>query len=160
MILTSSDKRRFWAKVDVSTGAQQCWVWTASKTLDGYGMIGINGRLQRAHRVSYFLHYGVNPDNLFVCHTCDNPSCVNPRHLYLGTAADNNRDRDSKNRFVPPIPRTGEHHHMSKLSAKDVDEIRFLYDSGSMNQRELAEKYGVRQPHISRIIHKVRWSDS
>ncbi len=90
---------RFWMHV-IKT--ESCWIWTGNRDKDGYGNIG-NGprdsyKLIRAHRLSYALHKGEVPDNLFVCHTCDKPYCVNPDHLFLGTAKDNENDKVNKGR--------------------------------------------------------------
>jgi hypothetical protein len=87
--------KRFWDKV-VKTDT--CWVWTASVNGKGYGSFGYGGRVQLAHRVSWQMHCGPIPPGLCVCHACDNPSCVRPDHLFLGTIKDNNRDRDRKGR--------------------------------------------------------------
>ena len=95
-------KKRFWSKVD-QRGPDECWPWTAS-TNGGYGAFGAKlfgekkMRVHRAHRVAFFLATGVAPDDLVVCHSCDNPPCCNPAHLWLGTQADNNRDMSIKGR--------------------------------------------------------------
>jgi hypothetical protein len=87
----------FWAKVNMP--AVGCWEWQASKTGGGgYGAVGVNGKSTSAHRVSYELFYGPILNNLLVRHTCDNPSCVRPDHLTLGTYSDNMRDRTTRNR--------------------------------------------------------------
>lgn len=86
---------RFHALVDKSG---DCWEWTGNKNMLGYGMIWYDGKNIRAHRVSYLIFNGDLSDNLFVCHKCDNPSCVNPSHLFLGTSKDNMRDMIKKGR--------------------------------------------------------------
>jgi hypothetical protein len=92
---------RFWAKVDVQ-GPDECWDWTGASGVGGYGVIGkrTNGRQWqlRAHRMSAAIHFGMFDRRLDVLHTCDNPRCVNPAHLYLGTDADNARDRGERRR--------------------------------------------------------------
>src|SRR5262245_176169 len=101
---TPKDTERFWLKVR-KTG--DCWLWEAGTDMGGYGHFGVNGRTYRAHRFAYALTYGVPPDDLLVCHRCDTPRCVRPDHLFLGTPADNSKDRNNKNRqakgdHVPP----------------------------------------------------------
>lgn len=96
-------ENRFWSRVNKTS---TCWLWTMGTDKDGYGKISSgkrqNRKHMRAHRVSYELYKGAVPDGMFVCHTCDNPSCVNPEHLFLGTAFDNNRDTINKGRRKNP----------------------------------------------------------
>ena len=95
---------RFWSKVDIK-GPDDCWEWQASKKQTGYGAFSFNGKNWGAHRFSYFLEHGEFDQTLDVCHTCDNPPCVNPKHLWLGTASDNLSDMGRKGR-----------HRMQKLT--------------------------------------------
>jgi hypothetical protein len=89
--------QRFWDKVDKSG---DCWLWTASKTHQGYGYFRFDGTMRKAHRMSWLLANGEIPDEMFVCHTCDNPSCVNPEHLWLGNNQDNMDDMNIKSRHA------------------------------------------------------------
>lgn len=121
---------RFWAKVD-KTG--DCWEWTASKNEDGYGRIMVDVKATTAHRLSFILSSGEIPNNLCVCHECDNPACVRPSHLFLGTHADNMKDRSLKGRWVKPtkIPKT----HCPKGHAY-TPENTYLLKSGARYCRE------------------------
>jgi hypothetical protein len=93
---------RFWSKVSKSDG---CWLWIAYRDEKGYGAFGFKGKVQRAHRVAYELALGPIAPGMHVLHSCDNPSCVNPSHLRLGTHADNMRDRIERGRN-PHLNRT------------------------------------------------------
>ena len=95
-----SMSERFWSRVEKS---RYCWNWKAHKTPRGYGGICVNGKKQRAHRVAWTLERGEIPDGIFVLHECDNPSCVRPSHLFLGTQKDNMRDMIKKGRGVNDI---------------------------------------------------------
>lgn len=85
-------------------GRDECWIWLGSKNRNkaGYGRIERNGKKEVVHRIAYKIYYGIDPNDLCVCHTCDNSMCVNPRHLFLGTHADNMRDMKAKGRAISP----------------------------------------------------------
>jgi len=98
---TDSDRLRFFAKCYVNPKTN-CWDWQGTRMQKGYGHFSIRRKIHRAHRVAFEMHYGIYPGALFVCHTCDNPACVNPEHLFLGTANDNCADRRVKGRARNP----------------------------------------------------------
>ncbi len=108
----------------------------------------------RAHRVSWELAYGEIPEGLMVCHHCDNPICVRPDHLWLGTAADNNEDAWNKGRNV--FQKKG--NPSQKLSEDQVKEIREIHAKGSVTQRALSKRYGISEGQISRIVNGIRWA--
>lgn len=145
--------RRFNAKweLDPNTG---CHIWTGAHLPKGYGIIKRprERRQYYAHRLSYLIHKGGIPKRRQVLHRCDNPACVNPDHLFLGTSKDNLQDMKAKGRHL-----YGCRNSTSKLSDKEVLEIRKLYAAG-VRQRQLAKVYGVSQGNISRICRRVRWT--
>lgn len=129
-----------------------CWAWVgaAPSSGDGYGFFSIGPRSERAHRVAYALHHRAEiPRGMFVCHTCDNRLCVNPAHLFLGSATDNNRDRAKKGRSGI---RRGEKNHGAKLTDASAREIAALYGMGNIKQSDLARRYGVSQATVSKIV--------
>lgn len=142
---------RFWSKVNKSA-PNGCWEWTDFRDPFGYGKIGINGKNRQAHRFSYELHYGAIPEGLCVCHHCDNPSCVNPEHLFLGTLDDNNKDRERKGRGIQ-----GSTHHHAKLTESQVIEIRRRYACGTVTQKALALEYCVVESVIAGIVTHKSW---
>lgn len=145
-------KTRFFNKVNIIDDSKSCWEWTASRDKDGYGRIGVNGKVQRAHRVCWEMHNGPIPDGLVVMHRCDNEPCVRPDHLRLGTAQENNDDKEKKNRQV-----RGENNGMRKLSEPEIIEIRELADKGRTH-KEIAALFAVDRSTISRIVGKKRWN--
>lgn len=144
-------KERFEAKFIKGDG---CWEWTAVKDKDGYGKVKIAGRQKMAHRVSYQLYIGAIPDGLFCLHHCDNPSCVNPAHLFLGTDADNMQDCLNKGRGARPF---GEKHWGAKLTEEQVKTIRARRIDGVRNT-DLAKEYGVAHQTISNVTNHIRWT--
>ena len=145
---------RFWKKVAIRSD-NECWPWLASTRSDGYGAIGYEDKVLAAHRVAWTLTCGPIPDGMCICHHCDNKICCNPKHLFSGTSADNSADRASKGHNAD---KRGEKNGRSKLTAKQVLEIRRRYAEGGVTQRELADEYGIAaQSQISNIIHGRRW---
>jgi hypothetical protein len=138
-----------------------CWLWKRSKN-KGYGQSDFKGKHIKAHRLSYLTFVGEIPNNLHVLHNCDNPACVNPKHLFLGSHQDNMNDKVNKNRQAK-----GEDVGNSKLVQKEVDEIRILWSAeleerakgkgAQLTQKELAKRFKVSHQQINLIINNKRW---
>lgn len=158
--LKTKDIKRFWKYVDKNT-EDDCWLWTGYKNKKGYGRLWISikgkGKLVRAHRIMWLIAQNEIPDGICVAHHCDNSSCVNPKHLFLATVADNNHDMIQKGRNSlfgqPPIKRRN-----AKLNAQQVREIKSLYSSGNMSYRKLGERYNVDYTTIQAIIKGRIWN--
>ncbi len=156
----ASTPASFWSKVDRSG---DCWEWTgccfAGKE---YGVFRCRGKNLRAHRYAYEITYGPIPAGLFVCHRCDNPRCVRPDHLFLGTAAHNSADMVAKRRQArgkrtrPETRARGERHHKAKITAADVRDIRRLYAEG-VSQRTLADRYALAHSNVFAIVTRRSW---
>lgn len=136
----------FWGKVEKT---DTCWLWSGTRNKYGYGVFLLPGEKPvRAHRHSYALTRGPIPDGLVVMHACDNPACVNPDHLSLGTKLDNNRDAARKDRNA-----RGERNGHAKLTAADVQHIR----TSGASRADLAFRFGVDPSTISQIIARKKW---
>ncbi len=142
-------KQRFWKYVDKKSD-DGCWHWMGSKIKNGYGQIKINNKMILSHRFSWELHNSKVPKDLYVLHKCDNPKCVNPSHLFLGTQQDNMHDMINKNRKAK-----GENHGNNKLTWDKVTQIRNL--KGKLTQRKIAEKFNVNYTTIGRIHRNETW---
>ena len=130
-----------------------CWIWTGCRAGNGYGALKVNQRQYGAHQYAYLLFRGPLSDGAMVCHHCDNPLCVNPQHLFLGTALDNVRDMFSKGR--QPIRRGSA--ACSKLNESQVLEIRDLAGRPGIKTAELAKRFGVKPATIRAVIRKRNW---
>jgi hypothetical protein len=138
----------FWEKVQKGDG---CWSWTAAKHRDGYGMVNMDTGIRKAHRVAWEVTHGQIPDGMDVCHTCDNPICCNPAHLWLGTHNDNMADRVAKGRTL-----AGQKNFHATLTDAQAAEIRRLFKRTSAhrsNIRELAEMFGVKYGVVLQIVN-------
>lgn len=154
--------KRFMDKVHITDG---CWEWTGCKQKPHpanprslpYGSFAVNRRAVRAHRVSYQFFNGHIPEGMQCLHRCDNPSCVNPAHLFIGDQAENMRDMGDKGRRVS-APQPGSRNPMARLSTEDVIDIFEAYHLRGELQRVIAARYGIRQHTVQRIAQGGRWA--
>jgi hypothetical protein len=146
---------RFWGKTD-RTGS--CWLWLGTRDKDGYGKYGARSITNEilAHRIAWTLTRGEIPSDMLVCHSCDNPPCINPEHLFLGSPLDNTRDMDKKGRRKSHGPR-GERAWTSKLNAASVLEIRQKRADGAL-LTALAHEYNVTTQTIWQITSGRAWT--
>ena len=129
-----------------------CWIWVAARTEKGYGRYFHNGRLERAHRASWMIHVGEIPDGMQVLHDCDNPACVKPEHLWLGTNRQNMDDKIAKDR-----QRRGSDMTTAVLNETIVREMRNNYTGRYGEQAALAKKHGVKISTIGAALSGANW---
>jgi hypothetical protein len=143
-------EERFWSKVDIKSESE-CWNWKAFKNNKGYGQFTIYKQTIRSHRFSYQLSYGEIPEDKIIRHKCDNPSCVNPKHLEIGTHVDNVADRVNRGRSL-----FGERHPRTILTEVEVIEILGL--KSKARAKDLGTKYGVGEGTIHNIWARRSWA--
>jgi hypothetical protein len=145
-------EQRFWAKVEPMMDDRGCWEWAGALDGPGYGRLKERSyKCVRASRLSWMIHFGPIPGDLFVCHRCDNRACVNPMHLYLGSRADNASDMTSRFRQA-----RGSRQGCSRLQEQDVLAIRESSAAG-VRQAELARHFGVSKGTIAFVVKRVTW---
>lgn len=149
-------EQRFWEKVNKT---ETCWIWTGSLTKNGYGEIGLGGREKGniyAHRLSWQIHYGSIPEGKEVCHNCpngDNPACIRPTHLFLGSHLQNMQDAVKKGR----LDNRGAKNGMAKLTEEMVRQIRAIHAGGGRSMRSIAIAFGLSPGSARRIILRLDW---
>lgn len=132
---------KFWTQFEI--GNEGCWEWKGKRNRRGYGQSTFADKNMRiAHRTMWQFIFGPIPNGLFICHHCDNPPCIRPSHLFLGTHTDNMLDSIIKERFSK-----------QRLSIGQIEEIHKLHASGKYFHREIALKFGVSQSHVTRIVN-------
>lgn len=159
--LSANFPKRFWLKVERTAG---CWIWTGRKHDFGYGEIWRGAGTSslgpvRAHVASWILHRGPIPEGMFVLHNCpggDNPSCVRPDHLWLGSQSENMTDKMNKGRYVYPKVHHGEGHYAHKLTDAAIRQIRSITPYYGF-LRQMADRFGVSVSAIWHVVHGRKW---
>lgn len=150
LVLNDEWRERFWSHVEVA-GPDDCWPWRGPEDGKGYGRLQIAGVRILAHRLSYLIAHRDLPGDLLVCHRCDNPPCVNPAHLFLGTNADNMADRDRKGRQA-----RGERNGYARLTDDVVRAVREAAAAG-VSRDQIMERFCISRPTLCRIILHQGW---
>lgn len=162
---SQSTHERFWSKVDKSG---ECWLWTGTVNGKGYGSLYFNGKVEGTHRVSFALTNGPIPPGLIVCHRCDNPPCVRPEHLFLGTYSENALDCSAKGRANGAArAHYGEDHGRAKVTWDVVREIRRRHprppgrgkNKGGVLLSDTAREFGLSSGQLSAIVAKRSWRE-
>lgn len=131
-----------------------CWEWTKALSTKGYGVFTIEDRWTLAHRAAFISRNGPIADEMLVLHRCDNPKCINPDHLFLGSHSDNMKDCISKGRRPP---KTGSRNKMSRFKEADIIEMRAMRSQGAMI-KDIAKKFSTSKNHVSAILNRRSWS--
>lgn len=152
-------KENIWNFIDkngpvVDIKLRKCWIWLGYKTNKGYGTMRVNMKTYLTHRLTYELTYGKIKRGNFICHKCDNPSCVRPSHLFSGTHKDNMQDMFKKGRHNN---RKGENSNVSKLTERQVLEIRAKYKPKIYEMKKLAKEYNISFQNVSAIVNRKLW---
>ena len=161
--LRSDEIGRFLKKIKATADSDGCWEWDAARDNKGYGkwLVWRNSASTKlkAHRLAFFLHWGIDPEDYLICHECDNPPCCNPRHLFAGTYGDNVRDAFRKGRASAPVGHAvrGEQVKLAKLTRESVLDIRRIYGQPGITQASLAEVYKVSRCAIASVLTGRTW---
>lgn len=153
--LARNNENTFWNRVDKTPGLGpngDCWEWTGTLQGNGYGCFSYYGKPIAAHRFVYLLVHKELPYKKLICHSCDNPACVNPKHLWAGTHADNNNDKARKGRNIK-----GSEVVKSKLTDGKVRFIRNLAKTGTYNQKQIAKLFGISSGNVNGIVRRRFW---
>lgn len=168
-LITDKKKNDFWLNVAITANDEKCWNWEGCKSKQGYGQFSIK-QSYPAHRLSFFINNNVDPLQMLVCHTCDNTSCVNPKHLFLGTNQDNVDDKMKKGRLLVPGGWSkgkennkikGAGNGSAKLTEDQVIQIKKEYKKGSwkFSSVKLGKKYNVESTAILNIVNGKTWTN-
>lgn len=149
-LLSKKQQTRFWNKVLMVANPNECWAWTAG-LVKGYGSFGVGSSTFRANRISFYLSTGIDPGPLLVRHLCNNPGCVRPTHLDIGTPADNMRDKSEAGNCPQ-----GAGHYFAKLTEDQALAV-FRRSNAGEAPRDLAAEFNISMPTVSSIKHGRTW---
>lgn len=180
-VLSQNDLNRFWSFVDIRTD-DECWPWMGGRLPKGYGHFTFRRKAIKAHRLSYFINTGIDPNESIVCHKCDNPPCCNPGHLFAGTHKSNAEDRSAKGRSAfgdknwtrkyperipkgndhwmakkPHLIRKGESTGIAKITAEIAKAIRERHVPLVVTARHLAEEFGTTKHIVQDVLRRRTW---
>jgi hypothetical protein len=157
-MITQLDLNRFWNKVSRINNIDDCWIWVGARhPKKQYGNFFLNGEIIGAHRVSYIIHYGSIPTDLHVLHKCNNPPCINPYHLYVGTHFDNMQDINKSNRRNDQTGQKNPNHILT--DEKVIEMITKIWNNEFITVREVANYYKVTRENIYYILNGRKWTN-
>lgn len=149
----------FWAKVAITANGDLCWEWKGAKSPLGYGHLKFLGHYENAYRIAWILPDYKIPNDMSVLHSCDNPTCVNPKHLFIGTQLDNMQDMTRKGRraYGEKVSNANEKNPNSKLTENQINKMRKRFRAGGITKAELGRQYGITRGHVCKIISGRNW---
>jgi len=158
-MFADKDIQRFWSKIDRKDDITACWDWTACIQKIGYGGMRYNGKIWKAHRISFMIHHNREIiTGMHILHSCDNRKCCNPHHLREGTHAENMRDMKEKGRRINPPHNRGDDSTNHILTSDQVKVIRHRFNTETITHTQLAAEYNVGRGTISDIIKRRTWT--
>ena len=163
--ISPRDEARFWSKVEIKDSST-CWLWSGSRKRNGYGNVTVSRLTLSANRVAYFISTNIDPLDNQVCHSCDNPPCCNPAHLFLGTHKDNARDMvqkgrhrvDAAHRSILANRAMRKANSVSTIPPTDVRLIRNIWEAGVFSRKFIMQNFHMTGNFFETIIHQDLWS--
>lgn len=145
---------KFWSNVQKGN-PDECWIWIGSPSGNGYGQLRFEGVTYRSNVLSYLINKGNIPARMYICHTCDNPICVNPNHLFVGTPSDNAKDRQQKGRGRPM---DGENNSNNRFTKESIIQMRSMFQKGYLCN-EIAHIFDTNPEYVRNVVKRKVWKD-